>query len=251
MDTTTAQEPRPTLRPAQQRVLDASRRIDDLHRLLEEMDAHARANPMRVTFPAEQQFDDPSTIAPRVEWGGTHSTQRLNEARMLTSEVIHHLRTALEYLAFQLVWLDTGNPHMKSGFPMCKKSQEWEATLKRQVPGLTPAHQRVIKKLQPFRHCRWVTRLQELSNQDKHRYVLTMNTLLGGRFTWSPKDAHRDPADPSRCRIDLPSSEPLRVEIQGGGDVIEVLTWISRETAELLNSLVSDFSETNQILYRA
>ena len=249
MDTTSTQEPRPTLRPAQQRVLDASKRIGDLDQLLKEMDAHARANPMRITFPAEQQFQDPATIAPRMEWGGTHSTQRLQEARMLASEVIHHLRTALEYLAFQLVWLDTGTPQMKSGFPTCKKSKDWEVTLKRQVPGLSLLHQRVLKKLQPFKHCRWVVRLQELSNQDKHRYTLTMNTLLEGSFKWSPAVAHRDPDDPSRCRIDLPSSEPLRIELEGGGNVIEVLTWIASEIADVLNALVSDFGETNQIRY--
>src|SRR5262249_18516344 len=98
-------------------------------------------------------------------------------------ETIYNLRSALDYLVYELFYLDTGAPPRRqhlTQFLIVDTPQAWNAHIpnskttskKRRVMWLyklSPSHQADLYRLQPCSGCTWTKVLSELSNPDKHR----------------------------------------------------------------------------------
>lgn len=119
---------------------------------------------------------------------------------VLAGEVIHHYRSSLDHLVWQLVLTNNGKPSEKHAFPHCTTPQKFKEACRRKIlDGISPEALKLIEESQPY-HCQsgyessrnWV--LHDLDRIDKHRllvvisaYATTMQLKVGYRAeTTSP-----------------------------------------------------------------
>lgn len=110
-------------------------------------------------------------------------------------DVIQNLRTALDHLANQLVWVGTGQePSRKIAFPIAESFDTYEADKVRKIKGVRSDAAKFIDDLKPYKggnDALW--RIHELNNIDKHRMLFTVSkdcylfadwlpTMMGQRF---------------------------------------------------------------------
>lgn len=129
-----------------------------------------------------------------------------NELTFLASECINHVRTSLDYLAFNVVWKDRGAPYAHTKFPLHTKESGYGEVRRKNLPGLTADHKAWFEAVQPFRGVEWTTVLEELSNRDKHTTAVDIVESYGFKLN---KDAvFSDPLGDPRFRgfqVDDPS----------------------------------------------
>lgn len=129
------------------------------------------------------------TPIPDVRWG------------VLTGDIVHNARSALEHVIEQATIAHHGSPLPRTDFPVFKDPLDYGRTTKKGGPapgsglyairGVSPQAAAIVEKLQPYqrgndyaRSPLWV--LHELWNMDKHRLVAVvgMNALVPQtRFT--------------------------------------------------------------------
>jgi len=97
-------------------------------------------------------------------------------------EMAQHLRSALDYLSYQLVLANGETPTNATEFPILLEAQRYRMDAPRRIRGISAEAAAVIERLQPFnsptpnRHALWV--LQELNNADKHRQLSVVGSAL-------------------------------------------------------------------------
>jgi hypothetical protein len=135
--------------------------------------AYLERSPWSV--PNESEFDGEWEIRriridpePDPEWG------------ILASEFVHHLRSTLDNLVWQLVLLKEEKPGRKTKFPIYTDPVEPPSPkqLSRVLRGIRQDHRAFIEELQPYTGLHIhrgpkiaLTTLADLSNIDKHRYL--------------------------------------------------------------------------------
>jgi hypothetical protein len=99
---------------------------------------------------------------------------------LIVGDFVHNLRSALDYLVWQLVIVNEEVPNIWNQFPITTTEREWERKVCRKkgwLEGVGPVERAVIKSLQPhdakFPSKHILTSLQSLSNIDKHRVLTT------------------------------------------------------------------------------
>jgi hypothetical protein len=108
---------------------------------------------------------------------------------ILIGETVYNLRSALDYLVYELVYLDTGRPKHGTKFLIEDTTQKWnshvptaqtppEKRRKMWLHGLTAAHQAALKRLQPCFGCKWTKTLRDISNPDKHRHLTLVEAAV-------------------------------------------------------------------------
>lgn len=143
------------------RVMQASRRMQELENSLVEA---GETWPYLVTFKAtpglepELQQDNFLEVAEDLA----------HELGAYASEVIHHLRTALDYLAYHAVWRDSGIRLEQSQFPIDTDEEAWNKNASRRLKGIAPERLEWMREVQPFKEKNWAYKLRQLSNTDKH-----------------------------------------------------------------------------------
>jgi hypothetical protein len=98
---------------------------------------------------------------------------------VLIGEICYNLRSALDYLIFELAKLDSGVTQNGTQFPIVDSEENFRA--KRTIAylkGISSAHIAAIERLQPYRGCDWTKMLRDFSNPDKHRKFVE----IGGQF---------------------------------------------------------------------
>ena len=93
-------------------------------------------------------------------------------------DVIQNLRSAMDYLAQQLVWSGSGKePSRFVQFPIAKDAATYESDKARRVQGMSPDAIKAIDALKPYKggnESLW--KIHELNNIDKHRLLFTYAT---------------------------------------------------------------------------
>ena len=107
-----------------------------------------------------------------------------------SGEILYNLRSALDYLVWQLVLDNKDEPTRVTQFPILDKETEWVTPkTERNLKGVAEKHKRTIRFLQPFNpflqlpangeirpfNAQVFRALRELCNADKHRHL---NLLL-------------------------------------------------------------------------
>jgi hypothetical protein len=110
-------------------------------------------------------------------------------------DVVQNLRTSLDHLANQLVWVGTGKESSRQiAFPIAESLDEYESQKVRKVKGMRIDAIEAIDALKPYKggnDALW--RIHELNNIDKHRTLFTVSedcylfadwlpTMMGERF---------------------------------------------------------------------
>jgi hypothetical protein len=124
--------------------------------------------------------------------GGTEHFNAPPIMSILIGEAFYNLRAALDYLVYELAYLDTGRHQSGTKFLIEDREEGWNGHLPGPgTPGklrrnmwlhrLTSAHQAALKALQPCSGCKWTSTLRDLSNPDKHRRLLRITAEVHGR----------------------------------------------------------------------
>ncbi len=155
----------PSLKGAYLRVQRAGTHLSDLERRERRRNRAYRKNLIyefnRVTQLAHGRWKGSRPISPGIS--------------VVLGEVIYNLRAALDYLVYELAFLDSGLEQDGTQFPIesskggfasrCDETRDRGVYLR----GLSQAHKDAIKDLQPCYGCHWTKLLADISNPDKHR----------------------------------------------------------------------------------
>lgn len=95
------------------------------------------------------------------------------------SDCIHNLRAALDYLIYELAFLDSRAIQDGTQFPIedCPKVFH-KRRRDTYLCGLSDNHVRAINSLQPYRGVEWTKTLRSISNPDKHRHLVMLRPQL-------------------------------------------------------------------------
>ena len=167
---------------------------------------------------------------------------------ILVSETVYNLRSALDYLVFELSLLNSGQVTERTQFPIESTPDVWEKRCREWLRALSDVHKAAIKRLQPFDGCAWTGVLRDMSNPDKHRHMLIIDQRIarrkvilhvtsgsdGGRLGFAVK---ADPSTPY-APMDVESRGVLFADAALPKDRLMVT-----ETLHLLQQQVSDVVE--------
>ena len=105
---------------------------------------------------------------------------------LIIGESIQNMRTALDYLVYELAWLAGANSRKRRNtqFPISTTGLRYFHRGRHHVWPLLGEHRRRIRKLQPYQtkaaaKSQPLAVLNRLSNTDKHRLLLTVVNQLG------------------------------------------------------------------------
>jgi hypothetical protein len=179
------------------------------------------------------------------------------DAAVIVGEVIYNLRTALDYLIYELAWQDSGTEKHGTQFLMenerVNRKDPKRGFLPRSETCLAGLHQHhidAIEKLQPYKGCAWTKTLKSISNPDKHRKL----TAVGGTFEATsvteygisgslndrPGQILRGiGGDDTDTHIDLQYS--LKVTLPDGTDIVKTLEILKREVRATLDAFQPEF----------
>lgn len=171
-------------------------------RLLRAQELYVRLNDQITAIGESWTGYPPSVRAPasapdafEIAYSPADIAQELTNLTMLSSEIVHHVRAALDYCAYQTVHRDRGRPRSGTQFPLFDDKSRFADGLKRYMPGITHEHKIWVEEAQPYNNVRWTSLLKEFSNRDKHRTPIEVVDV----FTFS--------IDPSRVFLD-PLGDP-------------------------------------------
>lgn len=109
---------------------------------------------------------------------------------LIIGDCLQNLRTALDYLVWELVLAAQNVPGKKNAFPVCLNAKSFkEAVRNGRIDGVPEDAKRLVETLQPYLDSRGtegnvLVVLDELTNINKHRRVLL--TILNPFFTRDP-----------------------------------------------------------------
>jgi len=119
------------------------------------------------------------------------------QASILVGETIQALRRTLDYLIFELAFLDAGSEQDGTQFPIeGSKDVFWARRKRTKLPkgwtpalyltGVTNGHATAIEGYQPYKGADWSKALQDISNPDKHRRLIFVRGQSSVRITPKP-----------------------------------------------------------------
>jgi hypothetical protein len=169
---------------------------------------------------------------------------------ILIGETIYNLRAALDYLVYALVAHDSGQPKAGTQFPIVDTPDEFERRKKTWLNGVNLAHITQIERLQPYKGCDWTRLLRDISNPDKHRYlVVTRGQLRGVQISLaSGPDALREMTGSITSTHDPETGEDVYVKLQvtfrvsfADGTPVMALQTLQSQVAQALQEFKPDF----------
>jgi len=144
---------------------------------------------------------------------------------ILVGEITYNLRSALDYLIYELALLDTASIQEKTQFLIIDSPSDWKQEAKRRLPGLSPVHQDAIRMLQPFSGCQWTRTLRDTSNSDKHRHLAIVQA-------------------PSAAVVELSSRQAATIHLlafDDGRPVVSTLEELCGNVTDVLDSFRPEF----------
>ena len=160
---------------------------------------------------------------------------------VLVGEIAYNLRSALDYLIFELAKLDSGIPQKGTQFPIVNTPKQFASnTTTARLNGVSAAHVAVIERLQPYNGVDWPKFLRDISNPDKHREFVVMKanqTIVA--YT---------PIDPEYPALDLPirrTPHPIAGEVHVKVDItVDILFADGTPVIETLEKLILNVRQT-------
>jgi hypothetical protein len=162
-------------------------------------------------------------------------------------EIVYNLRATLDYLVYEVAWLDSREPQEGTQFPIETNPDVFEGrvtgfyieakpgkkpkkrTCKRYLAGVNKTHVGWIKTLQPCNGCNWTQTLQDLSNPDKHRQILSLSNAFRAGLT--PLGPARDTDTGRVVDVELKYTPFISVN---GIDLMSALRIIEEEVGNVL-----------------
>lgn len=196
-----------------------------------ELDSNPPYHIVKVTLPPETFYD--------MRFG------------ILIGEACQNLRTALEYLVFELAKLDSGCEQRGTQFPLEDHKNGFAGRLKEgRLKGINANHIAAIERLQPYAGCQWSARLRDISNPDKHRHIVAHKGLSDiSVHSEIEKDITRCLGFERQTPHPVAGQPPVKMKVyirgsitfEDGAPVIETLEEIQTGVADALAAFKPDF----------
>ena len=126
-------------------------------------------------------------------WEVAISAEPVKSLPLLTGQIINNIRSALEYVAFQVYLVAGGTADGKQAervaFPIVNTAGSWDSVVTKKVPGVWPEAAALLKAAQPFSQTgedvNALPVLRGLGGTDKHRnLVLCAAAAFSGNAIW-------------------------------------------------------------------
>jgi hypothetical protein len=169
---------------------------------------------------------------------------------ILMGEICYNLRSALDYLVFELARLDSGAEQSGTQFPIIDAKEDFVRDAERRwLKGINASHVAAIERLQPYNGCNWTRLLRECSNPDKHRHFMPSGGHVNAWiYTSLENDLSRIPHGYARTAphavygtVDVKVYVTGNITFPDGTPVIETFEEIEREVANTLAHFKPDF----------
>ncbi len=194
-----------------------------------------------AVLPPDRTITTP-IMGPAFVSGGTEYINAPPILAILIGETLYNLRGALDYLVYELFYLDTGGIENGTKFLIEDSIASWNNHLS--SPGtagrrrrklwlyrLTMAHKTALQALQPCYGCTWTARLRDLSNPDKHRRLTTIVASVNhgghGAIGFGP--------------VMVTTHLTTKVAFEDGSFVVETLKLLQKEVADVIEAFDPDF----------
>jgi hypothetical protein len=162
-------------------------------------------------------------------------------------EAIYNLRAALDYLVYELAWLDSGEIQKQTQFPIESSAEQFKGRqtghyIERKsgkqpkkrsctitLAGVNSLHLGWLERYQPYKRCKWTKLLNALSNPDKHRELTQFEPLVTAeaRYAGPPVETDTGTMQPVEYKYTpfiginkVPMDAALRVLDQEVGNVL-------------------------------
>jgi hypothetical protein len=164
---------------------------------------------------------------------------------ILIGEFAQNLRTALDYLAFQLAWFDSGPSAERRTQFLIEDRPKGFKDRKRFLEGLSPTHVAMIERLQPYNGAKWLAILRDISNTDKHNVLDVLSGAQStGMIAVGLSDAEakalggfRRPGD----KVGMYYKFPPVIMFRNKMPVLQILELLKSETRALLETFKPEF----------
>ncbi len=172
-------------------------------------------------------------------------TNLLPEASAIVGDIVNNLRSALDYLVYELAKHNEGEEIRNTQFVITKCPKEFEGQKNTRLKGLTERQIAIIRNVQPFRGATWTELLVDISNPDKHRHLVSVDD---DEFQILYRGSIRD----DEIFRDLPSKsiETSTRKLVFQGKISNVLIMDKFPAVDTLNELCRRVAETVQLFYR-
>ncbi|GAT08070.1 uncharacterized protein RMCN_1203 [Mycolicibacterium novocastrense] len=126
-------------------------------------------------------------------WEVAVTTEPAKNLSLMAGQIINNVRSALEYVAFQVYLVAGGEPDGKLAdkvaFPIINTAGPWNSVVKKKVPGVWPEAADLMKAAQPFAQAgddaKVLPTLRGLGGTDKHRnLVLCATAARSANWIW-------------------------------------------------------------------
>jgi hypothetical protein len=178
---------------------------------------------------------------------------------VILGETIQALKRSLDYVVYELAFLDSGSEQNDTQFPIDSSPETFRRRLKRDhrgehdhrcyLIGVSEKHAAVIERYQPYRGVDWTKRLQRLSNPDKHR------RLTAVRHVSKSAAAYSRPTDPAIAKVPggfhlvmqmddmtyVKVTVSILVALDDGSPVVQTLEQLKTEVAGVLEEFTPCF----------
>ncbi len=147
----------------------------------------------------------------------------------LVGATIQDLRTALDYLVYELACFDSKSIVEKTQFVIVDCEMDFRSN-KRHLNGLTGEHIAMFERLQPYNGCYWTGLLRDLSNPAKHKHLTAIRQSASIRLS-----DYNTAAILAGKDMDVDDYATIKIAFGNGSPVIEGLEQLVLEVAHTLS----------------
>jgi hypothetical protein len=147
------------------------RRADEHRRVYDELfESYLETHPYSILF----EFD-PESGWHVFRWVVVNEPP-LEELSLIFCDILGNLRSALDYLVWQLVLHGGRKPGRQTGFPIVKRERDWDVQGASALKGVGPEWAELIEAMQPFQRperpeLHPLAILEHVNNLTKHRFL--------------------------------------------------------------------------------
>lgn len=156
-------------------------------------------------------------------------------AARLIGEVVQNLRSALDYLVYELARFDSKSAVDKTQFVIADSEENFLSS-KWHLRGLSGDHIAAIERLQPYRGCEWTKFIRDISNPDKHRHLTALK-----HPTVISIDSRNTERILAGQKAEVGDYASIQIAFSNGPPVIEGLEQLIADVAHTLDAFESEF----------
>jgi hypothetical protein len=196
-------------------------------------------------YVSEEELNGEGDVDVTLDFSYIEAARRSN-LEVVASETLFNIRAALDYVVFEVAWLDAGHEVNNTQFPIVSERAKWRDESRRRLRGFTREHVEAVFPFQPFAGCGWSRQLQSLTNADKHRRLLKLLPAGEGMWNLSLMTFEQVQGEAGRLRAPVRDVD-LTVEFADGTDCFASFQTMIEGAAQVHAAFAALFGEAGRL----